>query len=296
VIDWLDDEVFVLRGATFRAAPLALERSTPERLVLAKPRWLVEEYVRIARECPNPNVFELGINKGGSTAFLAELFRPRTMVAIDLAEEPVDVLTEFLARRRLCETVHPLFGVDQGDSERLLEILQAHFGDEPLDLVVDDASHLLGATTASFNILFPRVRPGGIFILEDWSWDHTWERVFTADPERFGDALHTIGDRPALSRLVVELVLVTGYAPEVVAQVDVRNGLVSVRRGDQPVEAAEFELSKYYGDAGRRVVTSEVGERRTVNATRTVRCPEPFVERVKSLFRRSHRIDDAGTA
>ena len=39
---------------------------------------------------------------------------------------------------------------------------------EPLDLVIDDASHLYGPTMASFEVLFPRLRPGGLYVIEDW--------------------------------------------------------------------------------------------------------------------------------
>jgi predicted methyltransferase len=38
--------------------------------------------------------------------------------------------------------------------------------DQLLDLVVDDTSHL-GPTRASFNTLFPRLRPGGVYVIED---------------------------------------------------------------------------------------------------------------------------------
>ncbi len=39
-----------------------------------------------------------------------------------------------------------------------------------LDLVIDDASHMYEQTKRSFEILFPLLRPGGLYIIEDWSW------------------------------------------------------------------------------------------------------------------------------
>ena len=55
--------------------------------------------------------------------------------------------------------------------------------DGRLDLVIDDASHELHATKASFETLFPLPRSGGWYIIEDWIWetvpcyrepDHPW--------------------------------------------------------------------------------------------------------------------------
>src|SRR4029077_11377083 len=37
-----------------------------------------------------------------------------------------------------------------------------------IDVVIDDASHLYGPTRRSFEILFPLLKPGGAYIIEDW--------------------------------------------------------------------------------------------------------------------------------
>jgi hypothetical protein len=36
--------------------------------------------------------------------------------------------------------------------------------------VLDDASHQYEPTKASFETLFPLLRPGGLYIIKDWSW------------------------------------------------------------------------------------------------------------------------------
>ena len=53
----------------------------------------------------------------------------------------------------------------------LRQIILRELADE-LDLVVDDASHTYEETKASFEFLFPLLRPGGIYVIEDWSWAH----------------------------------------------------------------------------------------------------------------------------
>jgi cephalosporin hydroxylase len=64
-------------------------------------------------------------------------------------------------------TLH--YGVSQDDAKKLKEIVNTDFGGE-LDLVVDDASHFYEQTKTSFKTLFPLVRLGGLYIVEDWSW------------------------------------------------------------------------------------------------------------------------------
>jgi hypothetical protein len=62
-------------------------------------------------------------------------------------------------------------GVDQADRDTIRRLVADEFAGQPLDLVIDDASHLLTPSTATFNPLFPRQRPGGLYVIEDWSWD-----------------------------------------------------------------------------------------------------------------------------
>ena len=67
-------------------------------------------------------------------------------------------------------------------------------------MVFDDASQWYAETKASFNAIFPFLRSGGYYIIEDWGWAH-WP----------GDRWQKDGgiwsDRPALSNLIIELVM-----------------------------------------------------------------------------------------
>ena len=47
----------------------------------------------------------------------------------------------------------------------------------PIDLVIDDASHIDEATLASFEVIFPRLKAGGLFIIRDCAadqWRQKW--------------------------------------------------------------------------------------------------------------------------
>jgi Methyltransferase domain len=145
------------------------------------------------REFRPRNIFELGIWDGGSTIFWHELFRPTKHVAVDLLKrEDGPALRSYRTRN---EALRTYWSVDQADSERIREIVAAEF-DGPLDLVIDDASHLLEPTRASFATLFPLLRPDGIYLIEDWDWELY---PHYQPPE-------TWGDQRGLSRLAYDFV------------------------------------------------------------------------------------------
>lgn len=151
--------------------PFALFGATDQargEMLLYKPRSFVQSYLDLARGPRLDRVVELGIFNGGSTAFLAELLRPRSLLAVDLSTKAPAPLMRFLADHPFAPTIHCRFGVDQSDRVTLRALVDELVG-TPLDLVVDDASHLLGPTMASFEVLFPLLRPGGTYIIEDWS-------------------------------------------------------------------------------------------------------------------------------
>jgi predicted O-methyltransferase YrrM len=97
------------------------------------------------------------------------LARPERFVAIELNDRRVGALDALIERRSLQDSVRPVYGVDQADRARLAAIAADEFGGQPLDLVIDDASHRLDETRASFECLFPLLRPGGRFVIEDWN-------------------------------------------------------------------------------------------------------------------------------
>lgn len=241
--------------------------STAERFFIVKPPELIERYRELgAGSWRGANIFELGIAEGGSTALMALLAQPRKLVAIDLEAQPLDALGEFIRMRGLDDSVRPYYGVDQSDRQRLLEIADAEFGDERLDVVIDDASHNYARTRSSFETLFPLVRPGGVFVIEDWRMDHIMHRAVLdamrddsspyheqvaesfrtslADPE----ASRGKRKRTPLSRLAVELLLASATARGVVAKMSVDNYWLVAERGHAEVDAAEFRVGDHYYD------------------------------------------------
>src|SRR5262249_33219395 len=138
---------------------------------------------------------------GGSVAFWHELLRPRKHVALDLRDrEDNPYFRRYVESRGLSGRIETYWKTDQADQARLREIVARGF-DGPLDLVIDDASHLYGPTRASFEVLFPMLVPGGLYIIEDWAWGH-WPGVIGPD--------HPWAGEEPLTTLVVKLVEVVG--------------------------------------------------------------------------------------
>ena len=226
-LDWGDGTVSLGR-LTFRLEEARIDDST--ELVLYKPRSLVEQYAEMLAMRPGfrpQHVFELGIFGGGSVALWYEVFRPRKHVAIDVADrEDTQAFTRWRQGRE--DRVSTYWRVDQADQAGLRRIASAEFSGQ-LDLVVDDCSHLYAPTKASFEALFPLLRPGGLYVIEDWAWAYLAEIR-----EAFS------GKRP-LTDLVVHLVEATGTPSRVIASVAVYSRFVVVERGTGEIAAPALE-------------------------------------------------------
>ena len=186
-------------------------------LGIEKIRPLLEAYIALWAELRPRRVVELGVCRGGSTAMLAELGGAERIVSVELSETRLEDLDHYIEARGARDVVHPHYGVDQADRERLVQIIDDEFGGRPLDLVIDDASHRYRESRASFEVLFPSLRPGGLYLLEDWRSQHMLAAQLASALAASDDVRHEIErrmiaeDRVApdtpMSRLVMELVI-----------------------------------------------------------------------------------------
>lgn len=191
-VTWIDEHRFEIGGQHFLATSTAA--ASDVELPIIKSAELVRQHLDLyARERPR-RVCELGIKDGGSTALLALAVDPELLLAVDLEPTVPPALTDLIARRALGDRVTIAGGVDQGDRAALTAFLDANDGDH-LDLVLDDASHILTPTRISFEILFPRLRPGGLYVIEDWATDQlTCDRIARVLPrdDQFEERLAAI--------------------------------------------------------------------------------------------------------
>ncbi|MEA2502281.1 MAG: hypothetical protein QOD01_2392, partial [Actinomycetota bacterium] len=156
--------------------------------------------------------------------------------------EPVQSLEEFIAESGLTDVVATHYGVDQGDAATLSALVESDHGGAPLDLVIDDASHLYRETRTSFEVLFARLRPGGVYIIEDWGWAHFPEPLW----QEGGGWFH---DRPALTNLVVEMLMIAGTGDELISTMAVLRDSLAIVRGPLAVESP-IRLEDHYRNRG----------------------------------------------
>jgi len=195
-----------------------------ECFMFYKIKELVDEYEHFfaSRDFQCRRLFELGLWDGGSLAFWYEIFKPLKIVGIDWANRTdSNYFRRYVAERGLQDRVKTYWEVNQSDSQRLREIVGQEF-DDSLDLVLDDASHIYEPTLSSFQTLFQFIRPGGLYIIEDWAWEH-WPQCHR--PE------WRLAKHRGLTELVVKMIQAAGTSETLIRSVTVFYAFVAIERG-----------------------------------------------------------------
>jgi predicted O-methyltransferase YrrM len=244
MLEWLEARKFVINEVAFMtlgdAANPADDRaalhlmtvvpSTSSQFLIAKSNDVVKLYRQLIHDQRPRRIVELGIFRGGSTAFLALLARPERLIAFEYEAERVAALDELIDRFDLSDRVTLMYGIDQAERARIEDVVAREFEGVPLDLVIDDASHQLAQTRASFDTLFPLLRSGGDYVIEDWAWAH---------------AIPDLYDGISISPLVVEASVACAKSRGgVVSSVDIRYGAAIIRRGEAPLDPS-FQLANW---------------------------------------------------
>lgn len=125
--------------------------------------------------------YDLKTLGGASLAMWAEYFPRGQITGIDIAE-----------KRLTLDARIKFFRGSQEDPAFLKSVCDAR---GPFDVVVDDGSHVPKHVVASFNVLFPLLSEGGLYIIED---------IQTAFWPSFGGSLLHGGDTMKLARTVIE--------------------------------------------------------------------------------------------
>jgi len=230
-IEWGATQVLV-NGITFDLEDCLKGRPGPAEFRLHRHQAIVDDYAEFFDRNPDAvprRMMEIGIWQSGSMVFWNEVLHPERLTGIDI-RSPGDLsaFERYLASGALCDRVRARWGVNQGDSEHLRAIVDAD-NLAPLDLVIDDASHEYDLTMRSFNALFPLLRPGGHYIIEDWNWEHSPNQQDPRDPI-------TLLRSP--ERLVLEALQAMASVRRIVAAATIYTGFAAIRRGSAAIDHA----------------------------------------------------------
>jgi hypothetical protein len=249
---WLGQDVLEIEDVRFLVTEdpqrMYEYQSSEREFVLLKDRSIIEALLGATADMSIRRILEFGIFKGGSVVLNQKLFRPEKLVAVDLGKGPeAEALDRYIAGAGLGDVLRTQYGLDQGDRATVTALLEREFPARDIDLVIDDASHLYGVTKASFNAAIPYVRPGGLYIIEDWSWAQSSHEAFQKPDGIWHDEL-------ALTNLVFEMVLLCGSRPDIVADVRVNHNSCYIRRGPAQHLPPDFDISTSYLTRGRPFV------------------------------------------
>ena len=214
----LGGENFVIEGDL---PPEQRRPSNSNAFTILKNEPYLRVYENLASNFSPRSILELGIFQGGSYVFLDKLFKPRRMSAVDIGPHVVAPLVQYLSRTEN-RFVH--FATSQRDRETLNQIVFNELANE-LDFVVDDASHTYEDTKAFFELLFPLLRPGGIYVIEDWSWAHQ---------DNFQSPDAAFSNRYALSNLLFEQIMLLG-STSLISEIRIWRFLYLIRKAKSAV-------------------------------------------------------------
>src|SRR5215469_697811 len=238
LIEWENETEFKVDGVKFMCSLDDSSRKTDgNRIIILKDRPSLESYRQVLGSTRLRNVLEFGILQGGSAVLFTLIMDLEKFVGIDI-EEHAKGIEPFLSRHEVGAKIKFHFGVSQSDEPAVCKIIKGEFGnDQPLDLIIDDASHDYALTRKTFEITFPHLRPGGTYVIEDWGWPH-W-KGFNA----------YIGE-PAMSVLIFELAMLCATSPTVVSDIRIFPSFAFIKKSDVATDLTDFSIEKFYQKRG----------------------------------------------
>lgn len=196
-------------------------------------------------------LMELGIFKGSSLLLWQDYFPNGIIVGLDLELVKVEG-----------DRIRTYKGEQQDG--KLLHQISNEIAPDGWDVIIDDASHMADPTRISFWHLFERLKPGGIYVIEDWGtgyWD-SWP-----DGKRYHENHHS-GMVGFIKELIDEVGIgdITnpkhGRPPQrasVIKELRIHPGMAVVIKGSQPVsQGSSLHDKKFKKDIVRRFCRKDI--------------------------------------
>ena len=100
----------------------------------------------------NIDILEIGVYKGHSIKMWQDYFIDSNVYGIDINLDHLEFND--------CNNLYICNATSQ-------EQIDTIFGEKKFDYIVDDGSHIIEEQTGAFDILWPRIKPGGKYFIED---------------------------------------------------------------------------------------------------------------------------------
>jgi cephalosporin hydroxylase len=236
-IEWKNQTEFSVDGVKFFCSIDDYTRKTDnDRIIILKDRDSLESYRQVLSNTRVRNLLEFGILEGGSAVLFTLLMELEKFVGIDIRDSARGI-EPFLARHEVGKKIKFHFSVSQSDERSVRKLIKSEFAKSPIDLIIDDASHEYAHTKRTFEIAFPHLRPGGLYVIEDWGWPH-WR------------GYNGLMGEPAMSVLIFELVMLCATSQEVVSDIRIFPSCAFIRKSEAATDLPDFSIEKFYQKRG----------------------------------------------
>ncbi len=152
----------------------------------------------IKRDAPL-KILEIGTNKGSSLRMWAEYFPNAQVFGIDITRRYE--LSHILNHDRIQTTL-----AHQGSRNELCQALSIFDAEGfEADIIIDDGSHDQRDQQVSLAYLFPMLRPGGLYVIEDLITGEPWMNGDLYNPSRISKTRHMIMILEATGKVISEV-------------------------------------------------------------------------------------------
>ncbi len=118
------------------------------------------------------SLLEIGVQCGGSLLMWAEFLPGAAITGLEV-EAPIPRTCGLYQCHAPYERVQVHYGCN---------VMHLSEASGPLNIVIDDGSHLLGEQVAAFKFLWPRLLPGGMYVIEDVQRDADRDALLAFHP------------------------------------------------------------------------------------------------------------------
>ncbi|MCP4308803.1 MAG: class I SAM-dependent methyltransferase [bacterium] len=208
-----------------------------------KPPYYNEVYESYFEPLRNQKLkmLELGIHRGGSLDAWEAYFGSARIVGLDIKDvytAAPDGKVVYSEGEPVPRTFGPRVRTVKGSQadHQFLATLSDQEAPDGWDIVIDDCSHVGSLTLESFRALFPRVKKGGLYVVEDWATGY-WPDF--AEGQRFNRSKHLVHDG---GTFCVHGAGITGFVKQLVDEV----ALDDAKRVGDSNRGSQIDWVHYY--------------------------------------------------